>query len=108
MENYNFNFEQRKNPRIINKNLQQVIELRKEIQGNQLGDKVLGKIVDYSLGGWGLILTTKFPPKITDVYYLNLEQLNSKLKLLRVQVKWCKQLDNETFKIGVQSIKHGF
>ena len=106
MENQNFTFNQRKNLRIINQNYQPIVELKKEIDRNQLGNKVLGRIVDYSLGGWGLIVITKFPPTVKDVYYLNLGGLNSQSKseLLKIQIKWCKQLNNETFRIGVQSV----
>ena len=108
METQNFKFDQRKNPRIINKKIDQTIELRKEIDGNQLGNHIVGKIVDYSLGGWGLILITKFPPKVKDLYQFNPSQLNSQLKSIRVQVKWCKQLNHKTFRIGVQSVNMAF
>lgn len=108
MKTQNFKFDQRKNPRIINKKIDQAIELRKEIDGNRLGNQIVGKIVDYSLGGWGLILITKFPPKVKDVYQVNPRQLNSHLKSIRVQVKWCKPLNHETFRIGVQSVNMAF
>ena len=104
MKTQNFIFNQRKNHRIINKNPQWLVELVKEIEINQLENIIFGKILDYSLGGWGLIVMTKIPPKVKDIYHLNLGQLSSESRLFRIQVKWCKKLDDETFRIGVQSI----
>ena len=104
MKTQNFIFDQRKNNRIINKNPQGLVELLKEIESHQLENKIFGKIVDYSLGGWGLIVMTKVPPKVKDIYHLNLVQLSSESRLFRIQVKWGKKLDDETFRIGVQSL----
>lgn len=105
MKTQNFTFDQRQNNRIINKNPQWVVKLLKETEINQLENTILAKILDYSLGGWGLIIMTKIPPKIKDIYQLNLGQFSFESRLLRIQVKWCKKLDNETFRIGVQSIR---
>ena len=104
METQNFTFDKRKSSRIINRNPQWIIELEKEIESNELADKILGKIIDYSLGGWGLIIMTKIAPKVKEIYHLNLNQSNSESQLLRIQIKWCEKLDNKTFRIGVQSI----
>ncbi len=70
----------------------------------RLENKMFGKIIDYSLGGWGLILVTKITPKVKDIYQLNLVRLNSQSKLFRIQIKWYKRLNIESFRIGVQTI----
>ena len=81
-----------------------IIEIRKQIDQEQLGESIEAILVDYSLGGCGLIVTNQESPKLEDIYHFDIAKLDPELKSIIAEVRWYQQLKNNSFRIGFKFI----
>ena len=95
--------DQRKYKREI-RDFGQIIDIRKRIDQEKLGEVIKGIIVDYSLGGCDLIIISNEPPNLNDLYQFDATRLDPKLVSVTAEVMWYQQIENDTYRMGLKYV----
>ena len=95
--------EQRKSEREIY-GFGEIIEIRRQVIKEQLGEVIEAIIIDHSSNGCGLLIVSKQCPKLQDIYQLNTAKFDLRIMFITAKVVWSRKVDDGTCRLGLEYI----
>ena len=95
--------EQRKFQREI-ESFGKIIEIRKQISKEQLGELIEATLLDHSRSGCGLLIASRQRPKLQDIYQLNTAKFDPRIIFIIGKIVWSQKLANDIYRIGIEYI----
>ncbi len=81
-----------------------IVEIRKQVTEEELGQVIEATIIDHSVKGCGLLIASKESPKLQDIYQLSTVKFDPRIISIIAKVVWSQKLANDIYRIGLEYI----